>query len=162
VPEVSEPVANIDLAPTILDLAGADPCRAARRCRVMDGRSLLGLIRGQAAWPEDRGIAIEFDAGKRARLTLVCRYQGVRTAGDTYIRYTAAADPLTGECRPIDEREHYDLAVDPFQLDNLYPGDPATPPSPIEEEFTLRAERLQDCAGIAGRDPRQSGRPFCE
>jgi arylsulfatase A-like enzyme len=73
-PEVSEPVANIDLAPTILDLAGAEPCRRRKSCRVMDGRSLLGVIRGDAAWPEDRGIAIEFDAGERARRTLVCRY----------------------------------------------------------------------------------------
>ena len=162
VPEVSVPVANIDVAPTILELAGADPCRAARRCRVMDGRSLLGLIRGDAAWPEDRGIAIEFDAGERARRTLVCRYQGVRTAGDTFIRYTAAADPLTGECRPIDETEHYDLAADPFQLDNLFPADPGSPEAAIEETLDARLERLRNCEGIPGRDPVPARHEYCE
>ena len=43
------PVANIDLAPTILKLAGAQPCRAGQRtCRRMDGRSLLPLLRRRA------------------------------------------------------------------------------------------------------------------
>ena len=39
--------ANIDLAPTILKLAGATPCRAARHCRTLDGRSLLGPVKGR-------------------------------------------------------------------------------------------------------------------
>ena len=89
--------------------------------------------------------------------TLVCRYQGVRTAGDTSIRYTAAADPLTGECRPIDETEHYDLAADPFQLDNLFPADPGPPEAAIEDTLDARLERLRDCEGIPGRDPFRRG-----
>jgi N-acetylglucosamine-6-sulfatase len=162
VPEVTAPVANIDLAPTILDLAGADPCRSARRCRVMDGRSLIGLIQGRAGWPEERAIGVEFDAGPRARRTLVCRYQGVRVADSFYVRHAAAADPATGACEPIDEVERYDLAADPYQLENIHPPDPAVPEPVAEAQLRERLERLRDCAGIAGRDPRQSGRPFCE
>ena len=161
-PEVSEPVANIDLAPTILDLAGAEPCRRRKGCRVMDGRSLLGLIRGTAPWPEDRAIAIEFDAGERARRALVCRYEGVRVAGQVYIRHTAAADPLTGECRPIDETERYDLAADPFQLDNLFPADLGSPEAAIEDTLDARLQRLRDCEGIAGRDPLPARHEYCE
>jgi N-acetylglucosamine-6-sulfatase len=161
-PEIAEPVANIDIAPTILDLAGAEPCRPSGRCRVMDGRSLLGLIRGQGTWPEDRAIAIEFDAGQRARRTLVCRYEGIRIAGQVYIRHTAAADPLTGECRPIDETEHYDLAADPFQLDNLFPADPGSPEAAIEDTLEERLERLRDCEGIPGRDPLPARHGYCE
>ena len=48
VAKVSEPVANIDFAPTILRLADARPCNAKGRCRVMDGRSLLPLLRGRS------------------------------------------------------------------------------------------------------------------
>jgi N-acetylglucosamine-6-sulfatase len=162
-PRVSEPVSNIDLAPTILELADARPCRSARKCRVMDGRSLTGLIEGDdPAWPPNRAIVVEFDAGERARRANVCRYQGVRSAGHVYVRHTAAADPATGQCRPIDEAEHYDLAADPFQLDNLYPADPSSPAAGIEEELRARLEELRDCAGIAGRDPLQPGRSYCE
>jgi len=160
--EVSEPVANIDIAPTILDLAGARPCRSAQACRVMDGRSLLGLIRGGAGWPDDRAIVLEFDAGPRARRTLVCRYQGVRVANHVYLRHTAAADAVTGECRPIDEREHYDLASDPFQLDNLYPAGAGTPQGAAEAQLDAKLEQLGDCAGVSGRDPASGARPFCE
>jgi N-acetylglucosamine-6-sulfatase len=162
VPASPEPVANIDLAPTILDLAGATPCRRKGRCRVMDGRSLVGLARGESAWPPDRALAVEFDAGDRARRAKVCRYAGVRVGAQVYVRHTAVADPLTGACRPVDEGEHYDLAADPFQLDNLYPADPASPEGAVEQELGARLERLRDCAGIAGRDRLPAGREHCE
>ncbi len=162
VAERSEPVSNVDLAPTILDLARARPCRAAGQCRVLDGRSLAGLIRGDAAWPTDRAVLVEFDAGERARRAKVCRYQGVRVDGQTYIRHTAAADPATGLCRPIDEVEHYDLDADPYELDNLHPLEEIGPSSAAELELQDRLDTLGDCAGIAGRDPRQNGRPYCE
>jgi N-acetylglucosamine-6-sulfatase len=162
VAEVTEPVANIDLAPTILDLAGATPCRSRSRCRVLDGRSLTGLIRGDGAWPAERGILLEFDAGERARRAKVCRYQGVRAGGHTYVSHTAVADPVTGLCGPTAEVEHYDLGADPFQLENLHPADSVDPQGPAEVALQERLDELRDCAGIAGRDPRQSGRPYCE
>ncbi|HZA89724.1 MAG TPA: sulfatase [Solirubrobacterales bacterium] len=162
VPLVQEPVANIDLAPTILDLAGARPCRSAGRCRVLDGRSLTGLLRGDSEWPGDRAVLIEFDAGERARRAKVCRYQGVRAADQVYVRHTAAADPATGLCEPIDEVEHYGLAADPDQLDNLHPADTAAPASPAEAQMQERLEELGECAGIAGRDAPLAGRSPCE
>ncbi|HEX2436570.1 MAG TPA: sulfatase [Solirubrobacterales bacterium] len=162
VDEVAEPVANIDLAPTILDLAGATPCRSRSRCRVLDGRSLTGLIRGDGGWPAERGILLEFDAGERARRAKVCRYEGVRAERHTYVRHTAVSDPVTGLCVPTEEVEHYDLAADPFQLDNLHPAEPGSSQAADEAELGARLEGLRPCAGIAGRDPRQGGRPYCE
>ena len=44
------PVANIDLAPTILELAGAEPCWRGG-CRTLDGRSLLAEAEGDSAIP---------------------------------------------------------------------------------------------------------------
>ena len=45
-------VANVDIAPTILSLAGAQPCNGAGVCRVLDGRSLLPAIQSDGAnWP---------------------------------------------------------------------------------------------------------------
>ena len=163
VAEVAEPVANIDLAPTVLDLAGATPCRKRSRCRVLDGRSLTGLIRGDGGWPAERGILLEFDAGERARRAKVCRYQGVRAGGHTYVRHTAIADPVTGLCAPIEEVEHYDLASDPFQLDNLHPAEPGSQQAGIETELEARLAQLRDCAGISGRDPApRRGASHCE
>jgi arylsulfatase A-like enzyme len=42
---VRVPTANIDLAPTILELARAEPCVEGDRCRLLDGRPLLPLLR---------------------------------------------------------------------------------------------------------------------
>jgi arylsulfatase A-like enzyme len=162
VASVPEPVSNVDLAPTILDLAGAKPCRSGGRCRVLDGRSLTGLIRGDASWPGDRAIVVEFDAGERARRAKVCRYQGVRVGERVYVRHTAAADPVTGACHPIDEREHYDLERDPFQLQNLYPADPLTSDGAAQSQLETRLAELGDCAGIAGRDRLPAGGAHCE
>ncbi|HSJ16730.1 MAG TPA: sulfatase [Solirubrobacterales bacterium] len=161
-PQVTEPVANIDLAPTILDLAGAEPCRGRTRCRVLDGRSLTGLIRGDGAWPAERGILVEFDAGERARRAKVCRYQGVRAGGHTYVRHTAISDPVTGLCEPTEEVEHYDLSADPFQLENLYPAEPGSPQEAIEAGLEARREGLRGCAGVAGRDATLADRLPCE
>lgn len=158
---VGEPVANIDIAPTVLDLAGARPCRRRKRCRTMDGRSLVPLAgdRGAAGWPAERAIGFEFDAGERARRARVCRYEGVRVGGELYVEHTTIADPVTGDCHPARETERYDLAADPFQLDNLSPPGPG---APAAAELAARAAELQRCAGISGRDAPRPGRPYCE
>ena len=62
VAEADQLVSNVDLPATILDLAGATPCRNRGPCRTLDGRSLVPLMEGDASeWPGDRAIAIEGD-----------------------------------------------------------------------------------------------------
>jgi N-acetylglucosamine-6-sulfatase len=158
-PRSSEPVANIDLVPTILRLAGARPCRSKSHCRTMDGRSLLGLLRGNTSgWPDDRGLLLELNqsAGGNAG---VCTYQGVRVGDRVYTEYSSIADQTTGTCQPDSERELYELGSDPYELNNLA----GTPAHAVEQaQLSNRLDQLRDCAGIAGRDQRVNGRPFCE
>jgi N-acetylglucosamine-6-sulfatase len=82
----SQPTGNVDLAPTILDLAGARPGRA------MDGGSLLPLARSPSVGA-DRDILLEN-----------LKSTGIRTRRFMYAEH------------PGGERELYDLAADPFQL----------------------------------------------
>jgi N-acetylglucosamine-6-sulfatase len=59
------PVANIDLAPTLLELARARPCAPSGRCRVLDGRSLLPLLRGR--WGGGPAIGASCSSSRPAR-----------------------------------------------------------------------------------------------
>ncbi len=159
VPRVSEPVGNIDLAPTILRLAGARPCASPGHCRTMDGRSLLPLLSsGTGAWPAHRGLLVELRQSRGGNAG-VCAYAGIRVRARIFTQYTAVTDRATGDCEPARERELYDLRDDPYELRNL-----AGRGAHRAEQLRLsaRLDRLRDCAGIAGRDPRLNGRPFCE
>jgi len=163
VSSVDELVANVDLVPTILELAGAGPCLAADRCRVMDGRSVVPLVLGQGGWPQDRGLAVEFSTGdEKFNTSSSCAYQGIRTPGFLYVQHTRVPQPPDGVCVPADEREYYDLAADPFQLQNLYPSDPSSLAGSIEGSLAARAARLAGCAGIEGRDPAPASGSYCE
>jgi N-acetylglucosamine-6-sulfatase len=159
IPQISEPVANVDLAPTILQLAGAQPCRSNGHCRTMDGRSLLALLRGNTSgWPSDRALLVELHQS-RAGNAGICTYQGVRVDDQIFTEYSEVTDQATGTCEPADERELYELGSDPYELDNL-----ADQPAHAVEQLQLsnRLDQLRDCAGIAGRDQQVDGRPFCE
>lgn len=162
--EVPQLVANLDLPATILDLAGADPCRSRSDCRTLDGRSLVGLAAGRSrGWLADRAMPLELDTGGRPADSLSsCTYHGVRTAGQIYLRHTSVSD-ATGTCSPVFEIERYDLMDDPAQLTNLF-ADPADPAGEamIEAGLSMRTDELARCAGIEGRDRRVGGRPFCE
>ena len=92
-------VGNVDLAPTILDLAGG------RRGR-MDGRSLLPFIRNPDRAPR-RDLLIEVLVSGRAR-----PFKAIRSANYLLVNHRGPASEL------------YDLASDPFQLTNRY-TDPA-------------------------------------
>jgi N-acetylglucosamine-6-sulfatase len=158
--EVEAPVANIDLAPTFLGLAGAQPC-AAGRCRVMDGRSLVDLVQG-GSWPAERALALELArAAERPSTILPCTYGGVRVSGQVYIEYSSVPD-ASGQCVPASEREHYDLASDPYQLTNLAPAVPGTAAAEAQAALSQRLASLVDCAGIAGRDPLPPSGHYCE
>ncbi len=142
-PTVDLPVANIDLAPTILELAGARPCLGRDRCRRLDGRSLLPLLAGRVP-PRDRAILISSREGDHG----ICGFEAVRTADSTYARYRPRrSGPGCG--RPSFE-EYYGLGSDPHQLDNLLAGDR---PEPAEvADLRQRLGLLLGCRG-AGAGP---------
>ncbi len=97
-----ELVQTIDLAPTLLELAGvADD--APRH-----GRSLLPLLKGESpAWRE--AVLIEYYSDSVFPRIRNMGYRAIRTDRYKYIRYL--------ELPGMDEL--YDLEVDPFELDNL-------------------------------------------
>lgn len=161
---VDAPVANIDLAPTILDLAGARPCPPAGACRTMDGRSLMPLVTGAGAWPDGRGVLTEYRSRRSGRYA-TCDYDGIRTGGSIYVEhYAVVADSASRTCRETLEVERYDLGDDPYELRNLcYGGAIARCPADGRQaELEERLHQLSQCAGIAGRDERVRGRPYCE
>jgi N-acetylglucosamine-6-sulfatase len=98
-------VANIDIAPTILELAGITPATP------MDGRSLVPMMTDSA--DEWRDTLIIEGWG----LVLTSGYfSGLHTERYVYMEVFEKDSP--------GEIELYDLETDPFQLDNLA-GDPA-------------------------------------
>jgi len=146
-----ELVANTDLAPTILEAAGA------QAGKTVDGRSLLPyaddpLLRSKRViLLETGGVRvgqIEQDPGPVRPLPNVLTYSAVRTQRYTYVAYRNGA------------KELYDLRRDPYQLRSL---DEA--PRYREARIALRREliRLKACRGevcrqdsrpIPGRGPR--------
>lgn len=99
---VDATVLTLDLAPTLLDLAGvALP-------RTMQGRSLLPLLRGEAV-PARDVFLIEHASDKVFPRVRNMGYQAVRTPRWKYIRYTE----LPGM------EELYDLQADPYEMKNL-------------------------------------------
>ena len=163
VSSVDDLVANIDIAPTILELAGTTPCLAPDRCRVMDGRSLVPLLLGQGGWPADRGLAIEFKtADEKFNTSSSCEYHGIRTPTQLYVEHVSIPNVATGLCEAGDEREHYDLVADPFELQNLYPANSASPSGVAQAQLAERAGRLSNCAGIEGRDPAPASGNYCQ
>jgi N-acetylglucosamine-6-sulfatase len=168
--EVDAPVANIDLAPTILAFAQADSCKKpeGHRCRPMDGRSLVPLLSGDTSrYPEDRGLVVELNRGRGVPVEGEgggsCAYQGVYTPTHLYVEHTAAYDASLATCVPVDEKELYDLTADPYQLTSQATQTSSLlPPSQLQVDLATRLNRLRFCAGIRGRDDDIEGRPFCE
>lgn len=150
VTESDAPVANIDVAPTLLELAGATPCLRRDRCRIMDGRSLMPAIEGVEGLPETRGIALERSS---------CEYRGVRWDRNLYVAYSA---PDTTGCVP-GEAEMYDTAADPYQLHDLLPASEGTPNDELRVKLARKMRRLGSCQGIRRRDPQPPpGINYCE
>jgi len=154
--KVKKLVANIDLAPTILELAGGEPCTSGE-CRVMDGHSLVGLLKGNGGGiPNNRSLVLEYGR-KRDKDGLLCEYAGIRDPARVYVEFTGLASD--GGCREIDEGEFYDLRRDPFQLANLFvPNRGAS----TQADLGAKLDELRDCAGIAGRDPQPLEGSYCE
>ena len=162
VSRVGKPVANIDLAPTILELAGARPCVGGGECRTIDGRPLVGLVSGDnRGFPTHRALGVEFDGGARIYKVRPCAYHGVRVRGEVYVRYPSVSDPDDGGCKASGAAQHFDLRSDPDQINDLEPSPRGAAVAARQSELARLAARLQDCAGIKGRDQRQGDRPFC-
>ena len=119
---VHQRVANIDLAPTIVDAAGATPGR------IMDGRSLLPVI-AQPNVSLRRDLLIERGPG-------VGTFTAVRAPNYFYAEYGNG------------EQELYDLARDPYQLRSRH-TDPAY--AAIRESLAERLAHLRACSGLACR-----------
>jgi N-acetylglucosamine-6-sulfatase len=105
---------NADLAPTITRLTGATP-----RLR-MDGRSLLPVAR-QPSLERGRALSVESTY-----------FHAIRTRRYIYVRYRNG------------ERELYDLAADPFELQDSA-DDPAY--SSVRSKLSHELATLEDCRG---------------
>jgi hypothetical protein len=116
-----QPVANIDLAPTIVAAAHT---RAGLR---MDGRSLWPLF-------ADPGIFWGRDLLHEGPLTADAepKYTALRTPRWLYVRYLTGGEEL------------YDLLVDPNQLTNLR-TDPAS--GPVRLDLRGRLTGFESCVG---------------
>jgi N-acetylglucosamine-6-sulfatase len=113
-------VTNADLAPTILEAAGAKPGKP------QDGRSLFPLLEDRGLeWGRD--LLIEGAPGVNQPA-----FDALRTYRYVYVQHA------TGE------RELYDLERDPHQLTSLH-NDPAY--ASVQADLSLRLGLLAACAG---------------
>ena len=126
---------NTDLASTFAELGGIDGFEA-------DGRSLAPLMRGEEPPSWRSAILLEAfldgksaggggdgegDEGSRTDQTA---FQAVRTETHKYVEHENG------------EKELYDLANDPNELENVYEtADPA-----LLEDLKARLEALRDCS----------------
>lgn len=115
------PVVNVDLTATFLDLANARPDEP------VDGVPLTRALEPEGA---DRAVLIEVFERKADQ------FQGVRTARYTYVERTG------------DKNELYDLRTDPHQLENVI-DDPEY--AQVRDELAKRLEKLRDCSGKSCR-----------
>jgi N-acetylglucosamine-6-sulfatase len=122
---VSELVANIDVAPTIVAATRAAPLR------VMDGRSLLPLAQ-DAGRRTGRDILIERGPGGNNQQI----FSALRTPRYLYAEYSNG------------DRELYDLVRDPNQLTSLH-ADPGH--QTLRTALAARLAQLRSCAGPACR-----------
>jgi N-acetylglucosamine-6-sulfatase len=160
---VTAPAANIDIVPTVLDLAGARPC-VRGECRRLDGRSLLPLARGRGrGFDPERPILLELDnPGSRAAPLSTCSYAGVRRGGFVYIEHRETSGPLRpADCAGPSFSELYDLRRDPHQLENLSTSAGGGLRSTLEADLARTLARLRDCSGSAASERPLADRPRC-
>jgi arylsulfatase A-like enzyme len=148
--ELGQVVSNVDLAPTLLDYAGTQPCLRHSPCRAVDGRSLRPLLEGDDAdWPEDRAVLMELDEAYAYRALRTPRYL-----------YSELTRDRAGEL-PKPAVELYDLERDPYELDNLWQTDRGSVRS-LAAAMRARLDRLAACEGSEERRFRGAGTGDCE
>jgi arylsulfatase A-like enzyme len=132
-------VLNTDLASTFAELGGLEEFEA-------DGRSLVPLMRGKEPPSWRSAILLEaFLDGKSASgegegdegsRTDQAAFHAVRTGTHKYVEHENG------------EKELYDLANDPYELENVYESaDPA-----LVEDLKARLEALRGCSGDRCRE----------
>ena len=119
---LTQRVANIDLAPTIVDAAGATAGR------VMDGRSLLPVI-ASPGMSLGRDLLVERGPGQGT-------FTALRAPNYFYAEYGNG------------EQELYDLVQDPFELTSRH-NDPAY--AALKADLAERLAHLRACAGLTCR-----------
>ena len=95
---------SVDIAPTILELAGTGPHPASH------GRSLVPLLAGAAPADWRRSLLIEYFSDAVWPRMVNMGYQAVRTERWKYIRYV--------DIEAMDEL--YDLDTDPYEIRNVF------------------------------------------
>ncbi len=115
-------VTNTDIAPTVLDMAGLSAPDW------MDGRSFAPFLDGTPPEAWRSSVLIE---GVRGTYYERPAYSGVRREDEVYVEYESG------------DKEYYDLATDPYQLQNR----PEAAPQSMEQNL----EALKDCSGDACR-----------
>ena len=149
-------VANIDLAPTFAEIAGA------AIPDFVDGRSILGALHGgesgrQALLIEidssvgqddedDEDAVVVDEKGHRIAGRVRSSWKGIRTADWTFVEWGV----------PAIDYELYDLHADPAQLQSLY-ADPAY--AKTVDELATWLATLADCAGETCRQA-ENGPPL--
>ena len=152
-PEVSEAakakhlLAHIDICPTILDLAEC------KKPDFLDGKSFIDLIRDPAAHEENlwrEPVVLENWQVKRNRKQfLPGMYSGLRYYDKVYIEW------CTGE------REFYDHATDPFELENSYDTLSESEKRKLREDlFASRAVPMDPIVTVMHRTVLTDHKPF--
>jgi len=141
--EVSQAlVGNVDLAPTILEIAGASSTK------LLDGRSLLALARDPSLEPKRSLLhetggqrfvrRIDQDTTGAPPIRDLRSYRAIRTTRWLYVEYRGGM------------RELYDLDQDPHQLRSLHR---VKAYSRLQARLARRLDRLARCAGPACLTP---------
>jgi arylsulfatase A-like enzyme len=120
-------VANVDLAPTIMEVAGLIPDRR----YPVDGRSLLGT---------DERDELFLEQLENWRVGLP-DWRSLRTSELQYVEYYSRKGAIIA-------REYYDLTTDPWQLRNLL-GDRDPANDPDVGELSERLMSYADCSGAS-------------
>jgi arylsulfatase A-like enzyme len=115
---------NIDIAPTILELANVAPLITP------DGRSLAPVLRGE--FPDSWRDSFLIEYWRDDNQPWIPTYQGVRTRDSVYVEYEGG------------ETEFYDLATDPYELQSR--------PADASPELKDRLAALRSCSGSSCRE----------
>jgi arylsulfatase A-like enzyme len=99
--QITQIVANIDIAPTIAELAGA------RTSATIDGRSFASLLTPSAGQTHEWRKAVLIELGYTEIQTPIIAFRAVRTENFIYVEYENG------------ELEYYDLINDPYELNNI-------------------------------------------